>query len=249
MFRWRRSTCWTRLSLTKSSKRATQTSLIIKDVKADVFGHYLFQCRVGDLFYVRNYLCFSSANVGVFFRPVYGLIFLFKWRKEEDDRKIDLDSDLFFANQVRFVVFQNQVHFRNSLAHIALFQVINNACATQAILSILLNCEDIDIGPELSGFKEFTKEFPSEMKGLAISNSDLIRRVHNSFARPEPIVTERTRESGEDDDVYHFISYLECRGNLYELDGLKQGPINLGPCTKENWLETVTPIIQKRIER
>lgn len=47
-------------------------------------------------------------------------------------------------------------------------QVITNACATQAILSILLNRDDIDLGEELSNFKEFTADFGPDVSNVAV---------------------------------------------------------------------------------
>lgn len=130
-------------------------------------------------------------------------------------------------------------------------QVINNACATQAILSILLNTNhpDITLGPTLTEFKDFCQSFNSHVKGLALSNSETIRRVHNSFAR-QTLFEFDCKLPSKDENVYHFVSYIPIDGRLYELDGLKVGPIDHGAIPqKTDWLDVVRPIIEKRIKK
>jgi len=165
-------------------------------------------------------------------KPVHGLIFLFKWAPNTDSEgTIVQDSRLeriFFASQV-----------------------INNACATQAILSILLNCthDDLELGDTLTNFKEFAQDLDPGLKGLTLSNSDTIREVHNGFARQQMFEFDE-KLAKKDDDVFHFVSYLPINGRLYELDGLKAGPIDLGPIPEgSEWLDTVRPVIEKRMQK
>ncbi|KAK4554070.1 hypothetical protein LTR86_008911 [Recurvomyces mirabilis] len=139
-------------------------------------------------------------------------------------------------------------------------QTIQNACGTQALLSVLLNKDGepeaesgkITIGPNLKEFKDFTFAFPADLRGEALSNSDLIRDVHNSFARSSPFVSDETRLATEEDDVYHFIAYTSINSTLYELDGLQPAPIrhgDPGACPSEIFADAVVPVLQRRIQR
>lgn len=125
-------------------------------------------------------------------------------------------------------------------------QVINNACATQAILSVLMNTPQVDIGTELSNLKNFTTGMSAKDIGYALGNSEVIRTAHNSFARQEPFDIEQRRAT-KDDDVFHFISYVPHNGKLYELDGVQGGPIELAEVDAENWLPVAREEINKRI--
>jgi ubiquitin carboxyl-terminal hydrolase L5 len=169
--------------------------------------------------------------------PVYGVIFLFKYptgeKSNSDGAPKDGSYDHEAAENLWFAA-----------------QTIQNACGTQALLSVLLNKDgDVNIGQELRSFREFTAGFPSEFRGEALSNSEIIREVHNSFATSSPFVDETQRTATEDDDVYHFIAYTPINGVLYELDGLQPAPISHGPSTFEEFPEKVIPVLQRRIQR
>ncbi|KAF2828105.1 ubiquitinyl hydrolase [Ophiobolus disseminans] len=166
---------------------------------------------------------------------IYGVIFLFKYPSGE--KRSDTPKDGTYDHEAA-----------NTLFFPA--QTIQNACGTQAIVSLLLNREgEVEIGKELKEFKEFAGDFPPELRGETLSNSDLIRETHNSFARSSPFIDETTRAATEDDDVFHFIAYTSINNKLYELDGLQPAPILHGDCTPTDFPSKIIPVLQRRIAR
>eukprot|EP00462_Mataza_sp_D1_P008567 CAMPEP_0175152516 /NCGR_PEP_ID=MMETSP0087-20121206/19158_1 /TAXON_ID=136419 /ORGANISM="Unknown Unknown, Strain D1" /LENGTH=311 /DNA_ID=CAMNT_0016438959 /DNA_START=11 /DNA_END=946 /DNA_ORIENTATION=+ len=159
---------------------------------------------------------------------VYGLVFLFQCVKDDTPVKTeDMGTEVFFAKQV-----------------------INNACATQAIINVLMNRPEIELGEEVSSFKSFAKELPPDMRGLAIGNSSKFRNAHNSFAIPEPFHFEEKKEKDEDGEApFHFIGYVPVNGKVYELDGLQEGPVLVGDCNMDTWYDVARPAIQARIAK
>ena len=178
-----------------------------------------------------------------------GVIFLFKYPTgEKPSKEKPLDGEFDYSALEGASEGEEPVWFAA--------QTIQNACGTQALLSVLLNKEGgepgVEIGPNLKEFKEFTSFFPADLRGEALSNSDIIRDTHNSFARSSPFVSDETRLATDDDDVYHFIAYTSINDTLYELDGLQPAPIrhgDKGACPGEIFADSVVPVLQKRIER
>ncbi|KAJ7189859.1 ubiquitin C-terminal hydrolase [Mycena pura] len=201
-----------------------------------------------------------------------GLVFCFLWHKDAH-RPSDFDDPdaerVWFANQLS-----------------------DDACASLAILNIVLNCPDVEIGEELALFKRETESMSPVMKGLAISSSPFIRKAHRELARPADLrgalhavanatldtakkkaaptrATQAKRSTKTDnssrkpqkgknepnEEAYHFIGYVSAYGKVWELDGLKSGPLEVGELSddtdsdKKTWMDVVRPALRMKMQK
>lgn len=194
-------------------------------------------------------------------QPLYGLIFLFKYRASEIRKRLekqraagagaDFAPDDGTYDEVSSTL--SSTEFPDKSVFFA-HQKIQNACATQAVLSLLLNLKSngsVNVGKTIKEFGEFVDSFDPELRGECISNSELIREVHNSFSRPNPFVDEEDKDDDDRDEnndgLYHFISYIPVNGKLYELDGLHVHPILHGDCSFDEFSAKVSQVLANRV--
>ena len=153
---------------------------------------------------------------------IYGIILLYKYINDISYTPNILqfwDKDLFFSRQI-----------------------IANANATQTLLSIILNNSDkIDIGETLKELKINTIDMDPLIKGLTLSNCEKIKTENNKF---------NSIEKGNDNnnDIYHFISFIHFKNAIYEIDGFQEGPILLEKNIEFNeWPKKIKPRLNERI--
>lgn len=181
---------------------------------------------------------------------VYGFVFLFRY--ELSDRRVRKRARDIISTSDCFVL-ETEIVNQMFFAH----QIINNSCATHALLSVLLNCCDLNIGHNLTKLKEFTKGLDPESKGFAIANMMELAHIHNKHARPPSVIMPQV--SGRRASVmssaqallpetYHFVSFVPINGRLFELDGLREYPIDHGPWGEhEQWTDLFLRTISFRV--
>lgn len=118
-------------------------------------------------------------------------------------------------------------------------QVVNNACATLAVINALGNIPDLSSGPQLRELISFANELDPQTRGLAITSSDWLREAHNALSPPNAFSLDGLGLPKKSEDAYHFIVYLPYMGTLYELDGLRPHPVRHGPYQEsgEGWIK------------
>lgn len=117
-------------------------------------------------------------------------------------------------------------------------QTVNNACATLAVLNAIGNIPNLEMGPQLKEMLEFSAGLDPTMRGEVITNSDWLREAHNALSPPAAISLDDPSAKKTAEEAYHFVVYLPYMGSIYELDGLKQHPVQHGPYSEqgEGWL-------------
>ena len=152
------------------------------------------------------------------FQPISAFIFLFKWVQSPTSGmagKFDPEFPGFFAHQV-----------------------VNNACATLAVMNAIGNIPDLPMGSQLSDLISFTTGMDPQTRGMAITSSDWLREAHNALSPPSAISLDGLGLPKGSEDAYHFIVYMPYMGGVYEFDGLKSSPISHGPYSEggEGWV-------------
>lgn len=151
-------------------------------------------------------------------QPLHAFIFLFKWvgsSSEPISGQYDSEFPGFFAHQV-----------------------VNNACATLAVMNAIGNIPGLPMGQQLTDLIDFTAGMDPQTRGMAITSSDWLREAHNALSPPSAISLDGLGLPKTTEDAYHFIVYLPYMGCVYEFDGLKPSPVNHGPFaeTGEGWV-------------
>ncbi|KAF3004920.1 hypothetical protein E8E13_006957 [Curvularia kusanoi] len=175
-------------------------------------------------------------------RPIYGLILLYSYRSQGSSDTPEHKSDhVWFANQLP----------------------AQNSCATLAMINIVMNSTEIEIGEHLRQFKDFTKDFTPYQRGEAFASFDFVKKIHNSFAKNMDILEadkhlsykikrsqikqkdkKGRRKSGDsaatddsaeghEENAHHFIAYIPVGNEIWMLDGLNAQPINVGTFNAE----------------
>ncbi|KAI9822920.1 MAG: hypothetical protein M1832_002945 [Thelocarpon impressellum] len=175
-------------------------------------------------------------------KPVYGLIFLFRWREDKpDDQVASCPPEVWFANQGK---------------------TSPNSCASVALLNIVNNVPGIVLGEPLTQFREFSEEFSPALRGDQICHFAFVKRVHNSFARKMDMLNvdlhlkneatapkrRAVKEVESDEEAgFHFIAYMPIAGAVWKLDGLERQPHLLGPLKDQDWVSVAKPFIEEKM--
>ncbi|KAG8831878.1 hypothetical protein FRC17_002416 [Serendipita sp. 399] len=185
--------------------------------------------------------------------PIRALVFLFKWAADREVDDIgegqsrgprtggvyDPDFSGFYAKQASiFYWFTKEI----------IPLVVQNACATLAIVNALGNIPDLPVGNELGDVFSFGVGMDPLSLGEVLTSSSDLRRIHNSLSPPAAISLDGLNlPKGEAEDAYHFVVYVPIGDDLYELDGLKRYAVNHGKIA-DIWVEKALSVIQQRIE-
>lgn len=163
-------------------------------------------------------------------QPLRALIFLFKWIPTSTSSPgIPLHGGT------------EDPDFAGFFVH----QVVNNACATLAVLNALGNIPSLECGPQLADLLQFTAEMDPQTRGLVVTGSDWLREIHNSLSPPNAFSLDDLGLPKKTGDAYHFVVYLPVMGAVYELDGLKPHALRHGGFDEsgEGWVKTARFVI------
>ncbi|EDQ90804.1 uncharacterized protein MONBRDRAFT_35021 [Monosiga brevicollis MX1] len=168
-------------------------------------------------------------------QPVGGVLLLFPVSDNYMERNAEEAREI----EARGQTVSDQVYFMK--------QTISNACGTVGLLHCLGNNQarvQFEDGSYLQRyFAQCAGKSPAE-RGKLLEEANEISSAHEASAQEGQTDTPAL----EEDQTLHFICFVEKEGQLYELDGNKEFPINHGPTSPDTLLQDAAVVVRRFME-
>ncbi|KAL2263113.1 hypothetical protein VTK26DRAFT_8134 [Humicola hyalothermophila] len=201
---------------------------------------------------VEEVLSVDEDSLAALPHPVYGLVFLYEYVSEDGPGAAETSGSLWFANQTT-----------------------QNACATIALLNIIMNAEGLALGEKLHKFKQDSMGLPPPLRGNMIANSEWIRMAHNSYARRLDLLNAalslqnevdrkkkrakslssrrkktKSKSPTDEDSPYHFTAFVPVGQQVWQLDGFTPAPVCVGEyAPDQRWTSVMRQVLEDRMMR
>ncbi|KAJ7677498.1 cysteine proteinase [Mycena rosella] len=196
-----------------------------------------------------------------------GLVFCFLWRKDAH-RPSDFDDPaaarVWFANQLS----------DDACASLAILNVSLNCDVEIGDELEAFRRETESMSPVMKGLAISSSPFirkahrdlarPPDLRGAlnAIATSTLTKAKKKDepkrappskrAAKPAASAAKPKQDEADDEEAFHFIGYVPAYGKVWELDGLKSGPLEVGELSddaEKSWMDVVRPALRMKMQK
>jgi len=199
------------------------------EINPEMLNKMLTKLGVAGSWHFVDVLGLDGESMSAVPAPSCALMLLFpltpkheSFRKQQGDKVVD-DSDVYFLKQT-----------------------VVNSCGTVALLHSVANNQskvEFDGDSALKKFFDETANMSADDRAKHLEKNKAIREAHDEAAaqgqcRPEP-----------DKINFHFITFINMKGQLYELDGRMDGALKHGATTDDSFIKDAAVVCREFMER
>lgn len=186
-----------------------------------VFNQLMYSLGVSRDVTFNDVFSLDPEMLAFYSRPVYALIMTFPVSDNYESYRHNADKHL--ADD-----YYNEISGTDQEKALWYKQTIRNACGTMALIHALANglpTSKIEPGSAIDQIIEQSAGCNTKDRALVLENSDALEALHSQVAH-----LGDTQAPAADAHVeHHYVCLTKRDGHLYELDGRRKGPIDLGP--------------------
>ncbi|XP_052400837.1 ubiquitin carboxyl-terminal hydrolase isozyme L1 isoform X1 [Carassius gibelio] len=125
-------------------------------------------------------------------------------------------------------------------------QTVVNSCGTVGLVHAVANNQDsidFDSDSALKKFLKATSGMSAAERAKELEQNKAFQETHDAVADEGPCPPEGDKVN------FHFITFVNVNGQLYELDGRMDGPVNHGPTKPESFVMDAARVCREFMER